>query len=726
MPLDSTGSAATQDSADNHREQRLRFLRLDAAACARLKALAPVVAAALPQVADRFYSFFGAEPTLAAMLGGPERIAKLRVTQAEHWKHLFEGVFGAEYFRRANRIGEVHARIGLESRWYTAGYCLTLESLVQTLVTKHRAKPTLAEDIGVLLRAAFLDMDIAISTYQKSDEVSRIQTEMNGRADVLERELQLAVGEISLQTERLAEGADMLSRIASEMRGMTEAVQAGIDTTASTVTTVASASQELEAASREITSQVDRAATVSNETVVAAETAGGTMGELSRAVDQINGVVRLVHSIAQQTKLLALNATIEAARAGDAGRGFAVVASEVKELARQTEEAIGTVSGQARDIRRATEGAAGSVSAIGDQIRGVSTIAADVANATAQQREATAEIARSVELAAGHTGEVAERTRELAERAVTTEHSAALFRELAGRVSGAINDLAGRLGTILRSSEGGSRRRDEREPMSIGFRLTAGDFTASGWTGDISATGALLVHQAPDAIAGSAATLELEGIGTLQARVVAASPIGIHIMFRDVPAATRSRIVALIIADQQRSARYVTMAQDAAAAAAGAFEAALARGAVTRAALFDTGYRPIEGTDPPQVLSDASQICDSLLPVIIDPIKQGDSAIAFCAACDRNGYIATHNREYSEPQRPGQREWNMAHSRNRRIFDDRAGLLAARVTKPILVQAYARDMGGGNIVLLKEFDAPIVVAGARWGAVRLAVRMATP
>ena len=60
--------------------------------------------------------------------------------------------------------------------------------------------------------------------------------------------------------------------------------------------------------------------------------------------------------------------------------------------------------------------------------------------------------------------------------------------------------------------------------------------------------------------------------------------------------------------------------------------------------------------------------------------------------------------------------------RNRRVFDDRAGILAARCLKPI-VQTYARDLGGGNIVLLKEIDAPIAVGGRHWGGVRLAVKL---
>ncbi len=163
---------------------------------------------------------------------------------------------------------------------------------------------------------------------------------------------------------------------------------------------------------------------------------------------------------------------------------------------------------------------------------------------------------------------------------------------------------------------------------------------------------------------------------------------------------------------------FIARAKDAAAAIADLFEAGLDRGEIAEADLFDEDYRPIAGTDPQQVLTGFTDFTDRHLPAVQEALLQADGRILFCAAVDRNGYLPTHNAKFSQPQGDDP-QWNTAHCRNRRLFNDRVGLAAGRNTKPFLLQNYRRDMGDGRFVLMKDLSAPIVVRGRHWGGFRI-------
>jgi len=165
---------------------------------------------------------------------------------------------------------------------------------------------------------------------------------------------------------------------------------------------------------------------------------------------------------------------------------------------------------------------------------------------------------------------------------------------------------------------------------------------------------------------------------------------------------------------------FIRAAQDAASEIAGLLEGALKSGQISEADLFDQNYRPIEGTSPQQHTTRFCPLTDRLLPNVQEKMLGFSDKVVFCIAADRNGYIATHNPKYCQPQRPGDTVWNTANSRYRRIFNDRTGLASARNTRPFLLQTYRRDMGGGRFVVLKEATAPIMVNGKHWGGLRLA------
>lgn len=173
--------------------------------------------------------------------------------------------------------------------------------------------------------------------------------------------------------------------------------------------------------------------------------------------------------------------------------------------------------------------------------------------------------------------------------------------------------------------------------------------------------------------------------------------------------------------ESRPDAPYVLHAKRVAAQVARAFEDALDGGAISMEALFDTRYREIPGTNPRQHLARHVALTDRIVPPIIEAALAADGRIVLCAPCDRNGYIGTHNRRVSHPQ-GSDPTWNAAHCRNRRIFDDRTGSRAGSSLEPFLIQVYRRDMGSGQMVMMKDLSVPIFVRGRHWGALRLAYR----
>ncbi|MEZ4485427.1 MAG: hypothetical protein R2864_12845 [Syntrophotaleaceae bacterium] len=83
---------------------------------------------------------------------------------------------------------------------------------------------------------------------------------------------------------------------------------------------------------------------------------------------------------------------------------------------------------------------------------------------------------------------------------------------------------------------------------------------------------------------------------------------------------------------------------------------------------------------------------------------------------DSNGYAPTHNGIYAQSV-TGNYQTDIVNSRDKRMFDDKAGLKSAKNTKPVLLHSYLRDTGE----VLSEFALPIKVAGKHWGALRIAV-----
>jgi methyl-accepting chemotaxis protein len=264
-----------------------------------------------------------------------------------------------------------------------------------------------------------------------------------------------AVGDIvttvSSASSQLEASAGTLTATADRSKHLAMTVSAASEEASTNVQSVASATEELSSSVNEISRQVQESARMAGDAVGQARTTTERVSELSKAAARIGDVVDLINTIAGQTNLLALNATIEAARAGEAGRGFAVVASEVKALAEQTAKATGEISQQIIGIQAATQDSVGAIKEISSTIERLSEISSTIAAAVEEQGAATQEISRNVQHAAQGTQQVSSNITDVQRGATETGSASSQVLSAAKSLSSDSNRLKNEVGKFLNS-----------------------------------------------------------------------------------------------------------------------------------------------------------------------------------------------------------------------------------------------------------------------------------
>ncbi|MDC7677330.1 globin-coupled sensor protein [Asticcacaulis machinosus] len=384
--------AATQTT-----RQRLAFARIEAADIATLKRVWVFIEPQLDRILDGFYRHVRTDEGLGRMIG--DREPALKAAQKRHWQGLFNSGFSDEYFQSSYRIGNTHYRIGLEPRWYIAAYQYVTDALAEIIVNHYRfnTKQSAAALVAVN-KAVFIDLDIAISTYQDAvvGELNRKNTVIETAIGEFEVRLDEILKNVNRSTDDLGNTSQVLNSVVTVAQTSSESVASIAQRSSMDVSSVASASEEMSKAIQEIASQVHGASHGIRTVAQMAGTSSQEVGQLSTSVLKIGEILQLIQGIASQTNLLALNATIEAARAGDAGKGFAVVATEVKQLADQTARATTEIAKQIQDIQQSTGKAVESIGRIVESIGDVEATATAIAAAMEEQSTATNEITASI------------------------------------------------------------------------------------------------------------------------------------------------------------------------------------------------------------------------------------------------------------------------------------------------------------------------------------------
>ena len=310
---------------DRERLQQLELVNLTEHDLQLIKRLKPYIEERVVDIVQEFYKALENVPTLREVIEIHSTSERLRQTLRHHIMEMFEGRIDEAFIEKRRRVAMMHVKINLYPKWYLAAFQNLEKGFRKIVYSLQLSTEEEAEICEAISKICNFEQQIVLEEYDHySTEL------MEQQRETVKLHVKEIIGGISTQLEGQSHHTN---DAVSELLTSAKQVENYLAESIKEAKIMQKISSDGYTKMKMLTEQTGK---INSKTVEMAD----MVQVLDSSSSQINAVVVIVKSIADQTNMLALNSAIEAARAGEHGKGFAVVAEEVRKLANQTKDSV--------------------------------------------------------------------------------------------------------------------------------------------------------------------------------------------------------------------------------------------------------------------------------------------------------------------------------------------------------------------------------------------------
>jgi len=142
------------------------FLEISDADVERVRGLAGLFDSFLDGYVEQFFAHLAAHPVTASFLTDPTQVPCLKQAQKRYFESLLRARLDADYVVDRQRIGQVHADVGLEPPWFLGAYNQYLQYTFRQFAAHCGGDlECYVEGTLALLKLLLLDMGLALDPY---------------------------------------------------------------------------------------------------------------------------------------------------------------------------------------------------------------------------------------------------------------------------------------------------------------------------------------------------------------------------------------------------------------------------------------------------------------------------------------------------------------------------------------------------------------------------------